>query len=156
MQNYRLLKQVGCIVTTGIWRGNSVFSKEEIQSSGNNLLLYVLIWKVMKLTVAVTEEYHLSTTYIMLSIFPIWRSTSYIGETFRVSLCGFWYNLVLVRYSAFIRYQKEEIVGVQWDRPLKFKKTLGRKEVFCNIHIELGIPMKLVRIIKLCLKWDLW
>jgi hypothetical protein len=47
-------------------------------------------------------------------------------------------------------------MGVQWDSTsaiVDFKKAydLARREVQYNIPIEFGVPMKLVRLIRICL-----
>jgi hypothetical protein len=62
---------------------------------------------------------------------------------------------LLIRFSAFIRYWREEweyneTVHQQF---IDFKKAHDsvRGEVLYNILIEFGVPMKLVRLIKMCL-----
>jgi len=61
---------------------------------------------------------------------------------------------LLIIYCAFVKYSKK------WDYNeavhhlfVDFKKAYDsvRREVLCNSLIEFGIPMKLVRLIKLCL-----
>jgi hypothetical protein len=62
---------------------------------------------------------------------------------------------LMIRFSAFVRYWKKK-----WDynetvdqRFIDFKIVYDsvRREVLCNILIELGVPMKVVRLIKMCL-----
>jgi hypothetical protein len=61
---------------------------------------------------------------------------------------------LLIRFSAFVRYWRKnweynETVHQQF---IDFKKAYdsARTEVLYNILIEFGIPMKLVRLIKMC------
>jgi hypothetical protein len=61
---------------------------------------------------------------------------------------------VLIRFSAFRRYWKKwEYNETVHQLFIDFKKANDtvRREVLYNILIELGIPMKLVRLIKMCL-----
>jgi hypothetical protein len=62
---------------------------------------------------------------------------------------------LLIRFSAFVRYWRKkweynETVGQLF---IDFKKTYdsGSREVLYNIPIEFGVPMKLVRLIKMSL-----
>jgi hypothetical protein len=62
---------------------------------------------------------------------------------------------LLIRFSAFVRYWKKmwEYNGTVYQLFIDFKKaydSVGR-QVLYNILIEFGIPMKLVRLIKMCL-----
>jgi hypothetical protein len=62
---------------------------------------------------------------------------------------------LLIIYSAFVKYlRKDGNTMRQCISYLDFKTGYDsvRREVFCNILIEFGIPMKLVRLIKVCLK----
>jgi hypothetical protein len=56
---------------------------------------------------------------------------------------------LLIRFSAFVRYwrKKWEYSDTLHQLFIDFKKTYGsvRREVLCNILIECGVPMKLVR-----------
>jgi hypothetical protein len=61
---------------------------------------------------------------------------------------------LLIRFSASVRYWKRWEYNVTVHRLfIHFKKAYvsARREVFDNILIECGIPMKLVRLIKMCL-----
>jgi hypothetical protein len=62
---------------------------------------------------------------------------------------------LLIRFSAFIRYwrKKWEYNETVHQLFIDFKKAYDsvRKEILYNILIEFGVPMKLVRLIKMCL-----
>jgi hypothetical protein len=65
-------------------------------------------------------------------------------------------NQLLIRSFAFIRYcRKNGTIMRQTVHQLfvDFKKAYDsvRREVLYNIHIEFGLSMKLVRLIKMCL-----
>jgi len=62
---------------------------------------------------------------------------------------------LLTIYSAFVKYfRKMGYKEAVHHLLINFKKACHsvRREVLYNILIELGIPMKLVRLIKMCLK----
>jgi hypothetical protein len=62
---------------------------------------------------------------------------------------------LLIRFSAFVRYwrKKWEYNETVHQLFLDFKKAYDsvRREVLYNILTEFGVPMKLVRLIKMCL-----
>jgi hypothetical protein len=60
---------------------------------------------------------------------------------------------LLIRFSAFIRYWRKNGSTMKHQLFMNFKKAYDsvRREVFYNILIQFGVPMKLVRLIKLCL-----
>jgi hypothetical protein len=62
---------------------------------------------------------------------------------------------LLIRYSAFVRYwrKKREYNGTVPQLFIDFEKAYDsvRKEVWYNNLVELGIHMKLGRLIKMCL-----
>ena len=61
---------------------------------------------------------------------------------------------LLIIHSAFIRYEKKwEYNEAMHQLFIHFKTAYDsvRREVLCNILIEFGIPLKLVRLIKMCL-----
>ena len=62
---------------------------------------------------------------------------------------------LLIIYSAFVKYlrKKWEYNEAEHKLLVDFKKAYDsvKREVLYNILIEFGIPMKLVRIIKMCL-----
>jgi hypothetical protein len=62
---------------------------------------------------------------------------------------------LLIRFPAFVRYwrKKWEYNETVHQLFIDFKKAYDsvRREVLYNILIEFGVPMKLVRLIKMCL-----
>jgi hypothetical protein len=61
---------------------------------------------------------------------------------------------LLIRFSASVRYWKRLEYNVTVHQLFtEFEKTYDsvRREVLYNILIEFGVPMKLVRLIKMCL-----
>jgi len=60
---------------------------------------------------------------------------------------------LLIIYSAFVKYLRRNGNTMMHQLFIDFKKAYDsvRKEVLYNILIEFGVPMKLVRLIKMCL-----
>jgi hypothetical protein len=62
---------------------------------------------------------------------------------------------LLIRYSAFVRYWRKKCKynGTVHELLLDFEKAYDsvRREVLYNIFIEFGIPVKLIRVMKMCL-----
>jgi len=61
---------------------------------------------------------------------------------------------LLIVYSAFVKYLRKKLeYNAVHQLFIGFKKACDsfRREVLYNILIEFGIPMKLVRLIKMCL-----
>jgi hypothetical protein len=58
-------------------------------------------------------------------------------------------QLLLIIHSAFIKYWRKKGNIVRWC--IKKAYDSVRREVLYNILIEFGIPLKLVRLIKMCL-----
>jgi hypothetical protein len=103
----------------------------------------------------------LSTSYKILSNILLSRLSPYIDEIIGDHQCGFRRNSsVLIRFSAFVRHWRKKweynstsnsTIAIQLF--INFKQahdSMGR-EVFYSILIEFGVPMKLVRLIKMCL-----
>jgi hypothetical protein len=71
-----------------------------------------------------------------------------IGVGFNVT------DRLLIRYFAFVKYwRKMEYSETVHQLFIDFKKAYDsvRREIFYNILIGFGVPMKLVRLIKMCL-----
>jgi len=96
------------------------------------------------------------TTYKILSNILLPRVTPYAEEITGDHQCGFRCNRSNTNHIFCIR----QILEKKWEYNeavhqvfIDFKKVYDsiRREVLCNILIEFGIPMKLVRLIKVCL-----
>jgi hypothetical protein len=97
----------------------------------------------------------LSTTYKILSNVLLLRLTSYAEEIIGDHQCGFRRNRSTTDHMISIR----QILEKKWEYNeavhqlfIDSKKAYDsvRWEVLCNILIEFGITMKLVRLIKMC------
>jgi hypothetical protein len=106
------------------------------------------------------NNYHgislLSTSYNILSNALLSRLSPYIDEIFGDHQCGFLHNRSTTDQIFCIR----QILEKKWEYSetvhqlfVDFKKAYDsvRRQVLYNILIEFGIPMKLVRLIKMCL-----
>ena len=96
------------------------------------------------------------TTYKILSNILLSRLTSYTEEIIRDRQCGFRRSRSTTGHIFFIRQILEkklkynEAVHCLFIDFMKAYDSI-RREVLYNILIEFGIPMKLVRLIKMCL-----
>jgi hypothetical protein len=97
----------------------------------------------------------LSTSYKILSNIRLSRLTSYVDEIIGDHQCGFRRNRSTTDQIFYIRQileKKWEYNGTVHQLFIDFKKTHDSvRKVLYNILIELGIPRKLVRPIKMCL-----
>jgi hypothetical protein len=98
----------------------------------------------------------LATTYKILSNILLSRLTSYAEEIIGEHQCGFRRNRATTDHIFCIR----QIFEKKWEYNeavhqvfIDLKKAYDsvRREVLYNIIIEFGIPMKLVRLVKMCL-----
>ena len=96
------------------------------------------------------------TTYKTLSSILLSRLTPYADEIIRVNQCGFQRNRSTMDHIFCIR----QIIDKKWEHKeavcqlfIDFKKAYDSfsREVLYNILIALGIPKKLVTLIKMCL-----
>jgi len=85
------------------------------------------------------------------------RLTSYAEEIIGDHKCGFWRNSVTTDHIICIR----QILEKKWECSeavhqllIDFKKAYDavRRKVLYNILFEFDVPMKLLRLIKMCLK----
>jgi hypothetical protein len=93
-------------------------------------------------------------SYKVLSNILLSMLSPYIDEATGDHHCEFWHNRSTTVQILCICQMLEEKMGVQWDSIfIDFKKAYDsvRREVLYSILIELGLPMKLVRLIKMCL-----
>jgi hypothetical protein len=93
----------------------------------------------------------LSDKYKILSNILLSRLIPYVQEINGKYQCGFRSNII---YSAFIKYLKKRKYNEAVHRLfVDFKKAYDstRREDLYNILIEFGIPMKMVRLLKMCL-----
>jgi hypothetical protein len=102
----------------------------------------------------------LSTTYKILSNFLLSRLTPYAEEIIGEHQYGYRRNRLTSDHILCIR----QIFEKKWEYNeavhqlfIDFKKAYDsvRREVLYNILIEFGIPMKLVRLVKMCLNENL-
>jgi hypothetical protein len=98
----------------------------------------------------------LSISYKILSNIPLARLTPYADEITEDHQCGFWHNRSTtdqIFYIWQILEKKCEYNGIEHQLFIDIKKAYDsvRTEVLYNILIELGIPRKLVGLIKMCL-----
>jgi hypothetical protein len=96
------------------------------------------------------------TSYKILSNILLLRLSSYVDEIIGTISVGFDItDQLLMTFSAFIKYwrKKWEYSETVHQLFIDFKKVYDsmRIEVLYNILIEFGVPVKLVRLIKMCL-----
>jgi hypothetical protein len=124
-------------------------------------LIKILCSKIHKLINSIWNKEELSDQWKSI-IVPVQLSTSiffsrpYIGEIIGDHHHGFWHNRSTTYQIFYIR----QTLRKKWDYNetvyqllIDFKEACDsvRREVLYNILIEFGIPMKLVRLIKMCL-----
>ena len=125
--------------------------------SAKNQSLFLCIRKVTTQTEVIIEAYHFwSTTYkILSSILPL-RSIPYAEDITGDHQCGIRHNRSTTDHIFCIQQlpdKKWEYNEAMHQLVIDFKKAYDsvRREVLYNILIECGIPLKLVRLIKMCL-----
>jgi len=119
--------------------------------------LYLFYKKSDKTDCSIYTDISLSpTTYKILYNILLSRLTPYAEEIIRVNQCGFRRNRSTTDHIFCIR----QINDKKWEHHeavcqlfIDFKKAYDSfsREVLYNILIAFGIPMKLVRLIKMCL-----
>jgi hypothetical protein len=99
----------------------------------------------------------LLTAYKIVSNILLARLTPYISEIIGDHQCGFHHNRSTTNQMFYIwqiQEKKWEYNGMAHQLFIDFKKAYDsiKREVLYNILLEFGIPKKLVRLIKTCLK----
>jgi hypothetical protein len=136
---------------------NSIWNKEELPDQWKE---YIIVPVHKRGDKTDCNNYRgislLSTSYKILSNILLSRLSPYVDEVTGDHQCGFRRNRSTTDQILCIR----QILGEKWEYNetvhqlfMDFKKAYDsvRKEVLYNILIEFGVPMKLVRLIKMCL-----
>jgi hypothetical protein len=136
---------------------NSGFNKEELPDQWKDSIIALLHKKCDKTDCMNYSGISLiSTSYKILSNISLSRLGPYIDEIIGDHQSGFRRN----RSTADQIFCIRQILGKKWEYNetvlhlfIDFKKAYDsvRREVLYNISIEFGVPMKLVRSIKICL-----
>jgi hypothetical protein len=137
---YYCLRSTNSLILFGI--------KKNCLISGRSLLLYQFTKKVTKLTVIIIGVYDCYKLHI-----KFYRISSSSLGIISVGFDGT--DQLLIRFFEFVRYwrKKWEYNESVHQLFIYFKKAydLVRREVLYNILIGFGVPMKLVRLIEMCL-----
>jgi hypothetical protein len=137
---------------------NSIWNKEELPEQWKESIIVPIYKKGHKTDCSNYRGISLlSTTYKILSNILLARLTpSYAEEIIGDLQCGFRCNWSTTDHIFCIR----QILEKKWEYNesvhqlfIDFRKSYDsvRREVLYNILIEFGIPMKLVRLVKMCL-----
>ena len=143
----------------------SIWNKEELPEQWQELIIVPMYKKGDETNCSNYGGISLlPTTYKILSNILLSRLTPYAEEIIGDYLCRFQCNrstadhifyilFILIFYICQILEKKWEYNETVCQLFIDFKKTSDsvRREVWFNILIEFGIPMKLVRLIKMCL-----
>jgi hypothetical protein len=119
--------------------------------------LYQFTERLTKLTVIIIMGYHCHQPHTkFLSNIRLSRLSLYINEFIGDHQCGFLHNRSTTDQIFCIRQileRKWEYIETVHKLFIDFKKAYNsvRREVLYNILIEFWVPMKLVRLIKMCL-----
>ena len=124
--------------------------------SGRSWSLYLAIKKDIKQTVVIIEAYHFCQLHT--KFYP--TSCVKVNSVCRGNYCGYQCGFLRSRSSSDHILCIRQILEEKWEYNeavhqlfVDFKKAYYsvRREVLYNILIGFGIPMKLVRLIKMCL-----
>ena len=135
---------------------NSIWNKEELPEDWKELIIVPLDTKGDKTD---CSSYRgvviLSTTYKSLSKILLSRLTSYAEEIVGYHQCGFRRKRPTAGHIFCVRKileKKREFIESVHQLFIDFEKAYDsvRKYVLYNIVIEFGIPVKLVRLIRMC------
>ena len=136
------MRSINLLILFGIWSGRS-------QS------LYLSIRRAIKQIVVIIEAYHLCQ--LRTKLYPALSMLTPYAEEIIGDHHGDFdaTGQLLIIYTAFVKYlrKKWEYNEAVHQFFIDFKKAYGsvRREVLYNILTEWGFPMKLVRLIKICL-----
>jgi hypothetical protein len=123
-------------------------------SSGRNLLLYQFTSKERKFTIVIIDAYRCYQFHTIL--YPISFFQDYVVEIIEHHQCGVQCNRTTTdQISCIHQIQEKKLECSETVHQLfiEFKKACDsvQRKVLCNILFEFGVPMKLVRLIKMCL-----
>ena len=152
------------LITTGGWPFrseihkliDSILSKQPLLNSGRSQSLNLFVRRLVKQVIVIIETLLLSTTYKILPNILLSRLNPHAEEIIGDHQCRFWRNrLINIFYNRQILKKKWEYNEALHQLFLYFKKAYDsvRRDVLPNILFEFGIPMKMVRVIKICLNW---
>jgi hypothetical protein len=136
----------------------SIWNKEELPEEWKESVIVPIYKKGDKRDCSKYQGISLlSTTYKILSNILLSRLTPYAEEVTGDHQCGFRRNRSTTDHIfsiCQILEKKWEYIEAVHHLFIDFKKAYDsvRREVLYNILIEFGIPTKLVRLIKMCLK----
>jgi hypothetical protein len=136
---------------------NSVWNKKELPDQWKESIIIPVYKKGNKTNCSNNRDTSLlSTTYKTLSNILLSRLTRYAEEIIGYHQCGFRRNRSTTDHIFCIRQileKKWEYNGAVHQLFIDFKKVYDsvRREVLYNILVEFGIPLKLVRLIRMCL-----
>jgi hypothetical protein len=135
---------------------NSIWNMAELPDQWKESIIVQVHKKGDKTEYNKYREISLLASYKILSNILLSRLSPYIDEIIEDLQCGFRHNRSTTDHIFCIR----QILEKHWEYNetvhklfIDFKKAYDslRREVFYNILIEFGVPMKLLRLIKLCL-----
>jgi hypothetical protein len=140
---------------------NSIWNEEELPDQWNEEELpdqwnEPIIVPIHKKDDQTDSNNYRGISYKILSTNLLSRLSPYVDEIIADHQCGFRRNIQTTDQIFCIRQtlgKKLEYNETVHQLFVDFKKAYDsvRREVLCNILIELGVPMKLVRLIKMCL-----
>ena len=134
---------------------NSIWNKELSEERKESANVRICKKSYKRTCSNYTGKWLLSATYKILSNSLRLRLTPYAKEIVGDHQWGFWWNRSTTDHTFYIH----KILEKNWEyfeavhqlfMDFKIAYDSLRREVLCNIVIEFGIPMKLVRLITMC------
>jgi len=134
----------------------SICNKEELPEEWRSQSLYLSIRRVIKQIVVIIGPYHFCQLHKIFVQHPALKVNSICIEIIGDHHCGFLRNRSTTDHIFCIRQileKKLEYNEAVHQLCIDFKKAYDSvsREVLYNIFIEFGVPMKLVRLTKMCL-----